>query len=284
MFEDFTHNTNPFSQNWQQKVRQNDILSRIIVINIFVFLFIAVSGILFFLAGISGNPLVKMLSVPSSFEVFLSRPWGIVTYMFTHKGFFHLLFNMLWLFWMGRIFMNYFEAKKLLCLYLAGGIGGAVLYMLAYNNIPVFAAANPFSYAIGASASVMAVFFAVATYKPSYSVFLLFIGRVKMLHMAIAVVILDLLLLPEGNPGGHISHLGGALVGVFFALWMKQNIRNPYRKQHKQSYKHSKDYTFNTEKKQEEENINRILDKISKSGYESLTAKERKDLFNSSYK
>ncbi len=284
MFENFTYNTNPFTQNWQQKVKQNDILSKIISINILIFLFIAVSAIFYFLAGISGNPLVKMLSVPSSFEVFLSRPWGIVTYMFTHKGFFHLLFNMLWLFWMGRLFINYFDAKKLLWIYLAGGIGGAVLYMLAYNNMAVFAAYNPFSYAIGASASVMAVFFAVAIYKPSFSIFLFFIGRVKMLHMAIAVVVLDLLLIPEGNPGGHISHLGGALVGVLFALWMKQSVQKQDSRQYKQSYTHSKDYTFNTQKKEEEENINRILDKISKSGYESLTAKERKDLFNSSYK
>lgn len=285
MFERYTQGSNNFTQNFQQEFRKRDILTQIIGINIFVFLLLTVSGIFFFLGGVKENPLVRLLSVPSSTEVFLQRPWGIITYMFTHKGLFHLLFNMLWLFWMGRLFIKYFDAKKLLWLYILGGVGGAVLYMLAYNYLPVFAAANPFSYAIGASASVMAVFFAIALYEPSYSVYLLFIGRVKMLHLALAFVALDLLMLPGSNPGGHISHLGGALVGIFFALWMRRyELKNFTNSQKKQTYKHSKDYAYNVEKKDEEANINEILDKISKSGYESLTAKERKALFKSSYK
>ncbi len=284
MFENFTQNKNPFTQNWQNEFKKRDILSQIIAINLFVFLLITVSSIVFFLAGGKENFLVKFLSVPSSYAVLWQRPWGLFTYMFTHQGFFHLLFNMLWLFWMGKLFIKYFNAQKLLWLYIAGGLGGAALYILAYNNLSVFAADNPYSYAIGASASVMAIFFAVAVYNPSYSIFLLFIGRVKMLHLAIGLVVIDLLMLPNSNPGGHISHLGGALVGVVFALAMKQLSLKSETTTQNQTYKHSQDYAYNAGKKQEEENINAILDKISKSGYESLSAKEREALFKSSYK
>lgn len=284
MFERYTQRDNNFTQSFQQELRKRDFLTQIISINIFIFLLLTVSSIFFFLGGVSENPLVRLLSVPSNLDTLAERPWGIITYMFTHKGLFHLLFNMLWLFWMGRLFIKYFNTKKLLWLYILGGVGGALLYMLAYNYLPVFARANPYSYAIGASASVMAIFFAVALYNPSHSVYLLFIGRIKMLHLALAFVALDLLMLPGSNPGGHISHLGGALVGVIFALWMQQQQPKTFQKtQKKQSYKHAKDYAYNVEKKQQESNINEILDKISKSGYESLTAKERKALFKSSY-
>lgn len=285
MFKHYQQHSNPFSQQFQKEFRKRDILTQIIGINVTIFFLITISSILFFLGGIKENPLVRILSVPSSVDTLLRRPWGIITYMFTHKGLFHLLFNMLWLFWMGRLFIKYFDTRKILWLYIAGGIGGAVLYMLAYNYLPVFEAANPFSYAIGASASVMAVFFAVALYNPNYSVFLLFLGRIKMLHLALAFIALDLLLLPGSNPGGHISHLGGALVGICFALRAKQSSSpKTQHRQSKQNYKHAEDFAYNTGKKQDEENINQILDKISKSGYESLTAKERKDLFKSSYK
>ncbi len=289
MFENFTQNKNPFTLNWQNEFKKRDILSQIIAINLFIFLLITVSSIVLFLAGGKENFLVKFLSVPSSYAVLWQRPWGLFSYMFTHQGFFHLLFNMfnmLWLFWMGKLFIKYFNAQKLLWLYIAGGLGGAALYILAYNNLSVFAADTPYSYAIGASASVMAIFFAVAVYNPSYSIFLLFIGRVKMLHLAIGLVVIDLLMLPNSNPGGHISHLGGALVGVVFTLVMKQQLSLKSKKTttQKQTYKHSQDYAYNAGKKQEEENINAILDKISKSGYESLSAKEREALFKSSYK
>lgn len=285
MFERYTQRNNNFTQNFQQEFHRKDILTQIIGINIIIFLLLTVSSIFFFLGGVKENPLVKLLSVPASLTVLQQRPWGIITYMFVHNGFFHLLFNMLWLFWMGQLFIKYFDAKKLLWLYILGGLSGAALYMLAYNYLPIFATASLFSYAIGASASVMAIFFAVAVYNPSYTLHLLFIGRVKMLHLALAFIILDLLMLPGSNPGGHISHLGGALAGVVFALWMRQQKPKPFaNSRKKQTYKHSKDYDYNVGKKQEEANINNILDKISKSGYESLTAEERKALFKSSYK
>lgn len=287
MFEQFnSRRGNPFAQQFQQEFRRKDILSQIIGANISIFLLITISGIFFFLFGVKENLLVVFLSVPSNFYAFLHRPWGILTYMFTHQGFFHLLFNMLWLYWMGKLFIQYFDAKKLLWLYIIGGVGGAILYMLAYNYLPVFTVANQFSFAIGASASVMAVFFAVALYNPTYSVFFIFLGRIKMLHLALAFIVLDLLMLPSNNPGGHISHIGGALIGVAFAFWMKRQPQVSFQRkqQTNTTFKHAKDYQYNAEKKQEEEYINQILDKISKSGYESLTAEERKALFKSSYK
>ncbi len=285
MFENFRQDKNPFSPNWQKEFQRREVLSQLIGINILVFLVITVSSILFFFAGVRENLLVKMLSVPASYGALAYRPWGMFTYMFTHSGFFHLLFNMLWLFWIGKLFIKYFDAQKLLWLYIAGGIGGAILYTLLYNNLSVFATENPYSYAIGASASVMAIFFAVAVYEPTRPVYLFFIGKIQMLHLAIGLIVIDLLMMPNGNAGGHISHLGGALVGVAFALFMRRLPKKNYKfTQQQKAYKHGDDYIYNTEKKEEEDEINEILDKISKSGYESLTTRERKMLFKSSYK
>ncbi len=285
MFDSFRQDRNPFTSNWQKEFRRREVLSQLIGINILVFLLITVASILFFFAGVRENLLVKLLSVPSSYVALAHRPWGMFTYMFTHSGFFHLLFNMLWLFWSGKMFVKYFDAQKLLWLYIGGGIGGAILYTFLYNNLLVFASENLHSYAIGASASVMAIFFAVAVYDPIRPVYLFFIGKVQMLHLAIGLIVIDLLMMPNGNAGGHISHLGGALVGVAFALVMRKLPKKKYEfTQQKKSYKHAEDYIYNTEKKEEEDEINEILDKISKSGYESLTTRERKMLFKSSYK
>ncbi len=284
MFSYFTKDRNPFAPNWQEELQKKEVLSQLIGINVLVFLVVTVSRVLFWLFG-SGNLLVEAFSVPSNYYVLATRPWGILTYMFIHSNFFHLLFNMIWLYWAGALFVKYFDTKKLLWLYIGGGIGGAILYILLYNTLPVFALENLRSYAIGASASVMAIFFAVAIYDPTRPVYLFFIGKIQMLHLAIGVIVIDLIMMPNGNAGGHISHFGGALVGVAFALLMKQFASPKTRTKFQQStYKHAKDFAYNTEKQEEQDEINAILDKISKSGYESLTTHERKLLFKSSFK
>ncbi len=283
MFRYFSEGANPFSPNWQEQMRKREILSSLIGVNILVFLLVNVASVLFFFAGADRNLLEVGLSVPSNFEVLCYRPWGIFTYMFTHSGFFHLLFNMIWLYWSGSLFVKYFDRQKLLRLYVLGGIGGAVLYVLLYNTLPAFAFENRLSYAVGASASVMAIFFAVAVYEPTRPIYLFILGKLQIQHLAIGVIVIDLISMPNGNAGGHISHLGGALVGVVFGLLSKRFSveQNLFRAK---NYKHSEDFVYNTEKKQEKDRINAILDKISKSGYESLTAEERKILFKSSYK
>lgn len=284
MFEQYTRGNIDFTKQFREEFMRKDMLSRIISINVGVFIILLTNTALLFLLGVK-NPLVEFLSVPAQFELLKERPWGIVTYMFIHKGFFHLLFNMILLYWVGKYFIHYFSQKLLLTTYIAGGIGGGILYMLAFSYLPSFAHTNPNSYAIGASASVMAVFFAVTFYDPSRTLYLLFLGRIKMMHLALGFIVLDILMLPNGNAGGHISHIGGALVGMALGVWKKRQSSTIFSRANGQpKYSYDKDYSYNTQKKVEEDEINSILDKISKSGYESLSTEERKKLFKSSYK
>lgn len=284
MFQQYIRGNIDFTKQFREEFVRKDMLSRIISVNVLVFVILLINTALLFLLGMK-NPLAEYLSVPARFDLLKERPWGIVTYMFTHKGFFHLLFNMMLLYWVGNYFIRYFSQKLLLTVYIVGGIGGAVLYILAYSYLPSFAHAELTSYAIGASASVMAVFFAVTFYEPSRPLYLLFLGRVKMIHLAIGFIVLDILMLPNGNAGGHISHIGGALVGVLFGLWKRKYHFTFFNTtEGKTKYSHNKDYSYNVQKKGEKDEINSILDKISKSGYESLSTEERKKLFKSSYK
>lgn len=283
MFEKYTNNNNSFTDSFRQEFHKKDMLSRLISINVFVFLFLLATGVFFFLSG-KENYFVPLLSVPADLDSLALRPWGAITYMFTHRGFFHLLFNMIFLFWASKLFLQYFSQEKLLYLYLAGGLGGAALYIAAFNLLPAFSSSLAGGYTIGASAAVIAIFFGVAFYEPNRRISLIFFGRVKLYYVALFFIILDLLRIPESNAGGHISHLGGAIIGFLFALIMQQSIGNRKTFQHKQAYKKNKEYAYNSQRKEKEEDINVILDKISKSGYESLSAKERKTLFKSSYK
>lgn len=286
MFEEFTRNRENFSDSFRKEFDRKDMLSKLIFINIFVFILLLFAGVVFFLLG-RHNYLSEFLSVPASLEVLAHRPWGLFTYMFTHEGFFHLLFNIILLYWVGRMFLQYFNGNRLLFLYLLGGIGGALLYIVAFNTLPVFAINSLDGYTIGASASVVAIFFAVAFYDLNKIVSLFFWGKVKLFHLALFFLVFDLLMIPGGNSGGHISHFGGALVGFLFALWMKQfpSVQFSHKKKpNYEEYATKKDYAYNSRKKQQEDNVNDILDKISKSGYESLSAEERKILFKSSFK
>ena len=124
------------------------------------------------------------------------------------------------LYFAGQIFLQYFNAKKLYSIYILGGLTGGATYLLAYNLLPAFA--NQTSQLIGASASVLAVLFAAATYVPNYKVNLIFLGAVPIKYLAIASVFIDIMSIPKGNSGGHIAHLGGALIGMYFILkWKK---------------------------------------------------------------
>ena len=156
-------------------------LTRLIYINIAVFLLISVGSIIGYLLNnqtLSLN-ILNLFSVPSSFKALLSRPWTLITYMFTHKDILHILFNMLWLYWFGTIFLEYLDQKKLVAVYLLGGICGAVVYIISFNIFPAFNQVVNESVAIGASASVMAVVVAIAAYVPDYSVNLFLLGRIK---------------------------------------------------------------------------------------------------------
>lgn len=212
---------------------------------------------------------------------------------------------MLWLYWFGQMFLSLFSAKHFRGLYLLGGICGGLLYMIAYNVFPYFSDSLYYSYLLGASASVLAIVVATAVRAPEYRVNFMFIGTVRLKYVALFMVVTDLLFMTSGNAGGHIAHLGGALAGWWFASglsrghdatsWINRCLDCfseglSFRRQSKKTKMKvhygdkAKDYDYNARKKQQSEEIDRILDKLKKSGYNSLTTEEKKSLFDASKK
>lgn len=272
----------------KQSFHQGNDLVKLIYINIGIYFSLKLLFIVGFLIGQPYLPdlVVKYLAVPSSLQELAIRPWTVFTYMFVHEGFLHLLFNMLWLYWLGRMFINSFSGTKLRYIYVLGGLAGALLYILAYNIFPAFSDVMNSSVAVGASASVMAIIFAVSFYKPNYSIFIPFIGEVKMIYIALIFIGIDLLSLTGGNAGGHIAHLGGALFGYLFAISKRHQIgNNTWEKRSRMKVKYKTKSSNKTKSKDKDsQRINEILEKVSKSGYESLTAEEKKLLFKSGQK
>ena len=260
---------------------------------------IEVIAVLFSVPGLTDFSL-RILAVPASLPALILRPWTIITYMFLHEGFIHLIFNLMWLYWMGRIFLEYLDQKKLVAVYLLGGICGAALYIISFNIFPVFSGTMADSIALGASASVMAIVVAIAAYVPDYTVYLFLIGKVKLKYLALAIFILTSILDFSVNSGGKLAHIGGALFGYFYAISYRQGkdigkglnriidflvtLFKP-RKRLKVSYKKpSNEYEYNSQKVERQAEINKILEKISKGGYDSLTKSEKDLLFKESQK
>jgi membrane associated rhomboid family serine protease len=277
-------------------------LTKLIYINIAVFLAISVVSIIGFLLNNQALSLkaLNLFSVPSSIGALLLRPWTLITYMFTHKDILHILFNMLWLYWFGLIFLEYLDQKKLVAVYLLGGICGAVVYIVSFNIFPAFNPVVAESVAIGASASVMAVVVAIAVYVPDYSVNLLLIGRIKIKYVALAIFILTSVMDFSVNSGGKLAHIGGALFGYVYTVNLRRGrdlgkginktidflatLFKPRRKLRVTYKKRSTDYEYNKARIDHQEKINKILDKISKGGYDSLTKEEKDLLFSESQK
>ena len=241
-----------------------------------------------------------MFQTPSNIGLLLLRPWTVVTYMFLHVDVFHLLFNMLWLYTFGRIFLLFLDGRRLVGVYLTGGIAGAVLYVAAYAFFPYFRSMGQTSYLMGASASVMAIVFAVSFYRKDYTVNLLFIGQIKLLYLALGVFAIDFFSITSSNAGGHIAHIGGALWGFTFAsaLQRGRDLTAPInrildrlanlKKQREPQMKATpggraeSDEAYRERKRREADTLDEILDKLRRSGYESLSADEKKTLFDAS--
>jgi hypothetical protein len=220
--------------------------------------------------------------------------------MFTHKDFLHVLFNILWLYWFGIIFLQYFDGKKLVGVYLLGGLAGALFFVTAYNLFPVFTQNHIQAVALGASASVTAIVIAIAFYVPDFTMNLMFVGRVKIIYIAIGMLVLSTIISFPKNPGGMIAHLGGAALGYFYTFRYKQGkditaginklleklfaLFRPKPKIRVTHRKSETDLDYNARKGEEQKEVDRILDKIAKSGYSSLSSKEKEILFRQSKK
>ena len=301
----YSSSQNPL-ENFREFFRNNNMLVKLIVINVLVWLVIMFIDVIFYLFKADfTDGLLQWLAVPASLSKLLVRPWTLLTYMFLHYDFWHILFNMLWLYWFGRIFLEYLNERQLLATYLFGGLAGAAFYILSYNIFPKFQDAYLMSMALGASASVMAIVVAISFYVPNYRIHLLFFGPVKIYYIAILSIILDVLMIRSGNSGGHLAHLGGAIWGFYYVYMLRKGTdfstllnsiprikSSPGKKKARKSgfrnvYTNARtvsDEDYNLQKKHNQEQIDRILEKISKSGYESLTREEKELLFRTSNK
>ena len=276
---------------------QKNVLSRLMLINVVIWiicLFISVFTWLFNISDISF--VTKLFAVPSDISALAEKPWSVFTYMFLQERFGHLFFNMLMLYYGGKIFLQYFSEKQLLLTYIFGGLFGALFFILAFNAFPVFEDMKGHAFALGSSASVLSILIAAATYRPDYTLNLFLLGQVKMKWVAIVFVVIDFLSITKGNSGGHIAHLGGALWGFLYAFMLKSDfdIYKIFKKKAKIRVKtvNSENYhrrpktdeQYNAERAQEQEDVDRILEKIAKSGYSSLSDKEKEFLFRQSKK
>ncbi|HTE00346.1 MAG TPA: rhomboid family intramembrane serine protease [Mucilaginibacter sp.] len=278
-------------QNIQQKMlRSGSRISLLIGINVLVFLIVYVPATLekyIFKHSILEAYADDYLRMPSYLPQLLTRFWTPITYMFMHAGIFHILFNMLWLYWLGQIFEEYLGKKRIVGVYLLGGLTGALFFVLAYNTLPLFTDVVNGSTVVGASASVMAIVIATATLLPDYSISLMFIGPVKLKWIAIFYLIIDFLGTAGPNAGGEFAHLGGALFGFIYIKQLQRGhdwvggIAKIFRSRSKLKVV-STNANKNPDAQPRQEEIDRILDKISKSGYESLNKQEKEILFRAS--
>lgn len=292
-----------FFDNIKQTFKNGNMVIRLIYVNSAVFLVFSLLSVIFYLFRLEQISVTHWFSVPSNLQSLLRHFWTPITYMFYHERFFHILFNMLVLFWFGRVFLMYFSEKQLLAVYVFGGLLGALLYILAYNLLPVYTLPrNGFvpvdgSILMGASGSIMAIILASAVRAPNMEMHLLLIGRIKLMWIAVIVVLVSVFGLRSANSGGELAHLGGALGGYLFVVFEKKgiditrfvnsivdffvNIFRPRPKIKKRQYHAQKmsPEEYNQKKARDEKEIDRILDKIKTSGYESLSADEKRKLF-----
>jgi membrane associated rhomboid family serine protease len=277
--------------------RNGTYLTKLIYLNIVIWVVVRLVFVGYTLSGSDGSLMLGWLALPASFEQFISRPWTLLTYMFLHFELMHILFNVLWLYWFGKIFLEYHSQQKLLSLYLIGGFSGGLAYMVAYNLIPVLQNSIFQVQLLGASASVIAIVIAIAVYVPNHLIHLVFIGPVKIKWIAFVSVLLYIINLSGDNAGGNFAHLGGALWGWIYMsqLIAGRNITGRFdritdtflgwfKPGRRLKIKYSSsipnpDYEFNKRKVSQQKDINRVLDKIGKSGYDSLTFEEREILF-----
>ncbi|WP_282044048.1 rhomboid family protein [Winogradskyella flava] len=286
-------------QNLKYKYSMLDVFGKIITINIIVFICdVLVSGLL-------KLNVVKYFVLPANFGDYIWQPWSLLTYGFLHADIWHLLFNMLFLFYLSRTASNLFRTKMVLNIYFLGIIFGGLAYLAVSNLMPTNFFGTKNGIMVGASAGVSALLMFIAIYMPQSQIRLFNTFNVKWMHIAIFFVVMDVFRLMLGiNQGGYIAHIGGYLLGYYYAAqlakgkdiglgferimdsvagWFKpkSNLKTVHRSKSKTVNKqtHSKKDSSKSEKQKQ---IDTILDKISKSGYDSLTSKEKEFLFKAS--
>ncbi|UYZ65150.1 rhomboid family intramembrane serine protease [Hymenobacter weizhouensis] len=287
--------------------RRDNALNQLLLINVLVFVFLVLTNAVMRLSGTFEYypSVLRQFVLPSDLPSLLRHPWTLLTYAFTHEGPFHILFNLLNLYWFGALIREYLGNRRLVSLYVLGALAGGVLFLLAFNLLPALRGMVGMPL-LGASASVTAVIMAAATLLPEYTFMLFLFGAVRIKYIAAVVILLSVLAINQGNPGGGIAHIGGALIGFLFVKQLQRGRdlgrpvqavgdwvgallsgRPRLRVSHRStpapapSAPAPKKSAF---PRPEQDEIDLILDKISRSGYESLSKDEKQKLFRASQK
>jgi membrane associated rhomboid family serine protease len=282
------------------QLRHGDAVIRLIIAHTTVFIVMGLLSLISYLAQSNGvwTVLDRGLQLPAHLPSLLYQPWSLLTYMFYHYALGHFFFNMLTLYWFGQIFTTYMDERRIIPLYLLGGIAGGVLYVIVYNLLPVFAPVLVESRLAGASAGILAVMCAAATFNPDHEVQLILVGRVAIKYVVVGMLLLDLVSIPQHNAGGYIAHLGGAILGYIYVILLRRgtDITSPIanipklwqpKSKLKASYTNSNLTNRSTSNKptdQTQARLDEILDKINRSGYSSLSKDEKEFLFKYSTK
>ena len=288
-----------FQDQLRYRLQQLNEAEKLILINVICFVLPLFLKTLFYLFNIPSNVMIGWFELSAEWSDLLFKPWTIFTYSFMHSGFFHLFWNMYLLYFASRLFLNLFSPRTFFNVYFLGVLLGGLTFMLSYSVFPAFQYASPIM--VGASAGVIAVLIFMATYSPDLEVRIIFFN-VKLRYLGIAFVLLDLIQIPYGNAGGHLAHLGGAALGYLYVKRLDQGVDiglpfenftnrvlNLFKKQSKLKTVHKRKASSNSKKKVttqevDQSKIDSILDKISKSGYDSLTQKEKDFLFQAGKK
>lgn len=294
-------------KNLYHKFCNENIVGRFIYANVAVYIIVAFIGVFstLFEVGYRVESFMHWFELPASFGRFAYQPWTLLSYMFLHERLMHILWNMLMLYGFGRIFLNFFSVRHFVGVYLFGGIMGGLFFMVAYNIFPHFAGIVENAYLIGASASVLAIVVASAVRSPNYVVNVVLLGSMRLVTIAVIMVVVSLLLLASENAGGNFAHLGGAFAGWLFAFMLGKGKditvfinkvidffvtlfkRRPVARKAKFTYQknhRTADYEYNARKKENEAEVDKILEKVKVGGYSSLTEEEKKRLFEASRK
>jgi len=284
--------------------RPNNAHVQLIIINVVIFLALGILYVVSSVGQFGGifEAVHDQFLIPPRFSDFIVKPWTLITYSFAHDltGILHILFNMLALYWFGKLVVEYLGSDKLIALYVLGAIAAGITYLIIFNSIPFFKERSNFQGMVGASGAIFAIMVAGATLLPNYTFFLLFFGPVRIKYIAAALIVISFLGTVQANAGGNIAHLGGALMGFIYIKQLQAGINwggwitsllDGIRRMAKPSPKVKVTYrkaesrkgnpNFN---KATQEEIDVILDKISDRGYESLTKEEKEKLFNASKK
>ena len=274
----------------KEHIQKASVVDKFIYINLSVFVVAFILNTFAFLNASQSNFIINYFALNKNYSEFIYKPYTFITYGFLHIGFIHILFNLITLYFLGNLFLNFFSSKKFITYYILGSIFGGTLFILSYQYFPVFKNSN--GVLLGASAGISALLVGLATLTPNYEINLRFIGYVKIWILTAIYITLTVVLIPNGNAGGQISHIGGAITGFILTKYFannsfikknyksKSNLKTVYKAKEK-----SDDFGMSAHQKKiiKQRKIDSILDKISKSGYESLNKEERDFLTNANH-